>query len=78
MKVRPKLLDLFCCAGGAAMGYHRAGFEVTGVDIAPQKNYPFEFVQTDALEYLAEHGKNFDVIHASPLFCVIALSFVLQ
>ena len=66
MKVRPKLLDLFCCAGGAAMGYHRAGFEVTGVDIAPQKNYPFEFVQTDALEYLAEHGKNFDVIHASP------------
>src|SRR5262245_9177699 len=61
-----KLLDLFCGAGGASMGYHRAGFEVTGVDIAPQKNYPFAFVQADALEYLADCGKDFDLIHASP------------
>lgn len=60
------LLDLFCGAGGAAMGYHRAGFEVVGVDIAPQKHYPFEFHQADALEYCAEHGKEFDAIHASP------------
>jgi len=62
-----KLLDLFCGAGGAGMGYHRAGFdEIVGVDIAPQKNYPFEFVQGDALEYVAEHGGEFDAIHASP------------
>lgn len=48
------------------MGYHRAGFEVTGVDLHPQKNYPFFFVQQDALEYLNEYGLYFDAIHASP------------
>jgi len=48
------------------MGYSRARFEVVGVDIAPQKHYPFEFHQADALEYLAEHGREFDVVHASP------------
>jgi hypothetical protein len=63
---KPRLLDLFCCAGGAGMGYHRAGFEVVGVDIEPQPHYPFEFHQADALEYLAAHGHEFDVIHASP------------
>jgi len=62
----PRLLDLFCCAGGAAVGYHRAGFDVVGVDINPQPNYPFEFHQGDALEYLAAHGHEFDAIHASP------------
>lgn len=58
-----RLLDLFCGAGGLAMGYHRAGFEVVGVDNRPQKNYPFEFHLGDALEYSLD---GFDVIHASP------------
>lgn len=71
---RPRILDLFCGAGGAAVGYHRAGFEVVGVDIKPQPNYPFEFVQADALSVL-ERGlpydfhtlaESFDAIHASP------------
>tara|TARA_R100000963_G_C4604943_1_gene77344 strand:- start:39 stop:761 length:723 start_codon:yes stop_codon:yes gene_type:complete len=62
-----RLLDLFCGAGGAGMGYHRAGFgEIVGVDLNPQPRYPFEFVQADALEYVLEHGHEFDAIHASP------------
>lgn len=63
---RPVLLDLFCKAGGASMGYHRAGFEVVGVDIEPQRHYPFQFIQADALEYLAECGHCYDAIAASP------------
>ena len=61
-----RLLDLFCGAGGAAMGYSRAGFEVVGVDNRLQPRYPFEFHQADALEYVAEHWNEFDAIHASP------------
>ena len=60
---RPKLLDLFCGAGGAAMGYHRAGFEVEGVDIEPQSHYPFKFYQADALEFPLD---GYDAYHASP------------
>lgn len=63
---KPRLLDLFCGAGGAGMGYHLAGFEVVGVDIKAQPNYPFEFHQADALQYVAKHGHEFDAIHASP------------
>lgn len=61
-----RLLDLFCCQGGASMGYHQAGFDVVGVDIDPQPNYPFEFHQADALAYLIEFGDDFDVIAGSP------------
>lgn len=65
---KPRLLDLFCGGGGAAMGYYRAGFEVFGVDNDPKplRHYPFEHVCADALDYLAEHGAEYDAIHASP------------
>jgi len=59
-------LDLFCKAGGAAVGYWRAGFDVVGVDIEPQPHYPFAFWQGDALEVLANVERQFSAIHASP------------
>jgi len=65
---RPRLLDLFCGAGGAAKGYHDAGFEVVGVDIKPQPRFPFEFHQRDVMTFdvLDIYGFAPDVIHASP------------
>ncbi len=62
-----RLLDLFAGAGGAAKGYQLAGFYVVGIDNRPQPHYcGDEFHQADAFEFLAEHGREFDVIHASP------------
>ena len=63
---KPRLLDLFCGAGGAGMGYYRAGFDVVGVDIKAQPRYPFEFICGDALAFVFLHGHEYDVIHASP------------
>jgi DNA (cytosine-5)-methyltransferase 1 len=63
---RPRLLDLYCCQGGAARGYHDAGFEVVGVDINPQPRYPYEFHQGNALHFLLTHWREFDAVHASP------------
>lgn len=62
-----RLLDLFCCAGGAAMGYFQAGFdEIDGIDIVFQRRYPFNFIQSDTFKYLRDHGHEYDAVHASP------------
>lgn len=72
---RERLIDFFCGGGGAAKGYHDAGFEVVGVDIEPQPDYPYEFIQADAIEMLTDafvtYGNTgfidtFDAAHASP------------
>lgn len=69
--IKPVLLDLFCCQGGASAGYRMAGFSVVGVDIEAQPKYPWEFVQADAVEFLRDLIDSggigrFTAIHASP------------
>jgi DNA (cytosine-5)-methyltransferase 1 len=68
LPARPRLLDLFCGAGGCSVGYARAGFDVVGVDVEPHPDYPFPLVVADALDVLADADllRGFDVIHASP------------
>jgi len=65
-ELKPRLLDLFCCAGGASTGYARAGFEVVGVDIERQPHYPFPFIRCDVLDMDPRFLATFDVIAASP------------
>lgn len=62
----PRVLDLFCCAGGASVGYARAGFDVVGVDIVRSPNYPFRMYETDALGLTLGMLERFDLVHASP------------
>ncbi|MGW1489703.1 SAM-dependent methyltransferase [Streptomyces sp. NPDC002402] len=64
--LRPRLLDAFSCQGGAGKGFADAGFDVTGIDKDPQPRYPFRFIQGDAVDFIREHGAEFDFIHASP------------
>jgi DNA (cytosine-5)-methyltransferase 1 len=61
-----KALDLYCCSGGAGTGLDQAGFDVTGIDINPQKNYPYRFIQANVMTLPISYLKMFDFIWASP------------
>ena len=62
----PRVLDLFCGAGGASMGYAKAGYEVVGMDIKHGKRYPFKYIRRDVMTLRPEDLEGFDLIHASP------------
>jgi len=64
--LKPRLIDLYCCAGGAGVGYARAGFEVIGVDIKRQPRYPFPLIVCDVPSMDPRFLRTFDAIHASP------------
>lgn len=68
--MKPRILDLFCCQGGASAGYEAAGFLPHGVDLDSQSRYPYDFTQSDALQFLRERRSwirhNFVAVHASP------------
>lgn len=64
---RPRLLDLACKAGGASVGYARAGFDVTGLDIEPQERYPYRFICGDMLDLdPAAIAREYSAVAASP------------
>lgn len=64
--MRPRILDLFCCQGGAGAGWAAAGFDVTGIDKDPQPRYPYRFIQGDAVAYALDYGSEYDLVGASP------------
>lgn len=68
MNRKPRLVDFFCGAGGASAGYVAAGFEVVGVDLRPMPNYPFQFIQGDAIQLMSDPAfmAQFDAAVASP------------
>ena len=62
----PRVLDLFCGAGGASMGYILAGYDVTGVDIKHGRRYPWGYIRKNVMTLTPEDLQGFDLIHASP------------
>jgi len=63
---RPLLLDAYCCAGGASVGYHRAGFDVEGVELFPRDDYPFTLHAGDAVAFIRDTAGKYDAYAASP------------
>ena len=60
-----KLLDCFCGMGGASEGFHREGFDCTGIDIV-DVGYPYTFIQADMRDLDGADYRGYDVIWGSP------------